>query len=333
VRGAQVDAQFYNSHLALIMRPPAVFGDSAACNSVTCPLLEQYAHRNDVDPRLRELAVITLFLRDPARHFDLLTERATNAGPMLQTVYRALGTPVPPPGADHDVWWRWHTARFTAEPMIKTATALRIAELRTGRDLRSEFRNRLVNAATEQERRVFATFALELDAGALTIDDAKQFAESGAPLLATRIVRPLLRRATPTDSVAASALEAVMRYHFACAELPWTIEPRRACTQPPGPENVIVSDSMPGSIVERWRGQLPFRSAAEERLRDRHKAGTARTYTVSRVGDFVEIKWRDSGTIDRRADSPPYNFTSGGSMFVMRTATGWILIESDHWMS
>ena len=240
--GLSVDAPFYHAFYKLMRRPPVVFrNEGPACTATGCAMLLRYADRTDVDPRLRDLGIVTRFLLDPAGGFPALESRAHSGGTRIaQSMHRTAlgylnewsrpgsGRPIPPPGAPEDAWVAWATpiGDFESIPVLQ------LYMLRTGRDLRREIRQRFDQATSDTTRKLFGEMLAHVDREGMSLAEAERLASSESEImrnLAARIAHRFVGKdAKAPDSVVRRSSTSFLRTTRRALRCPGSSLRRRA---------------------------------------------------------------------------------------------------------
>jgi hypothetical protein len=241
---------FYRTVLRLMLdKPPAITLDTASWGlqpEIFDYLAEQ--GRAASDPRLRDLGVVSLFVRDPRRYADSVRAR-TRAGSVITADAALLAdgvgnaqpwherTEPPQSGASWREWYRWMgpvppgmvnrippprtplLSRLVVRDRLMPfsdfhARAVRISQLVSGRPLIAELQRNVSAAADDSARLVYSTILqglgeLPVDAGAI----AERFRTGSATdfSLARNAVRDLFANVSRTTSVAESGVDSATR--------------------------------------------------------------------------------------------------------------------------
>ena len=185
----------------MLETPPAITPDTTmrVLSGAVLDFLEQQG-RTATDPRLKDIGLLSLFLREPSRWSDsVLARRRAGSVILIDAAYLvdgatayALGTPIPASGATWRDWHHWiigptpAVARpgAPARPRAMTfspahSRAIRMFEARTGRPMVGELRAAMRTADNDSARLVLTTILQglgEITAGA---DEIAQLFRTG----------------------------------------------------------------------------------------------------------------------------------------------------------
>jgi hypothetical protein len=205
---------FYRSALsALIDVPAAITPDTA--NWPLSPAVYDYLAqqgRTARDPRLRDLGLVALFVRDPRRWSDSVLARAATTSPMLEdavSLIRGIGATsasiarpsMPDSGATWRDWLAWMgpiqrrpvapvMPPLLSRPIPRNARmpfeeshvlAIRMYEARTGRRVVAELQRKLATATDDSARLVFSTMLQGLGESPVDLQQLMTQFQSGSP--------------------------------------------------------------------------------------------------------------------------------------------------------
>lgn len=340
--GIGPDAAFPEILNRLMNAPPALARDGAGeCRERVCALLEHYANRNDVDPRLNDLAAIALYYQDPRGGFAALEQRAASGTAMARRVYREAlgypgdsrpgeGEPLPSAGADWQAWAAWGGGST-----FRSARVLRLHSLRTGRDFVREFREGYTAATTDTARFVFGALLITLDTAAFGTDEVVQLVTSSSPTLkrlGERAMHQVLRSARPaSDAVAAPLLNDLIAMMLEGTLPRWQNAGQQQRRQGAPGDVIMISDSLPRAVQERWRDRVALISRAEWEARDPRVESMAHTVDAKQAGPFVILDHAVDGRLARSADEVPYRYGAGETIVLLQTADGWRVVSRTGW--
>ncbi|MDF2771572.1 MAG: hypothetical protein K0S86_1066 [Geminicoccaceae bacterium] len=370
--GAARDPVYENLIQTLTTWPPAITPDSSRwpCTPDACRLLgEQW--RTAREPRLRDVGLAMLVTMDPARWADTVLARAETGAPILRRVAQLVNgvgaiwpaaAQLPLPGADADwrTWIAWSNApnpNYRPPPSMRRGrenqlrldeshtTAIRFFQARTGRDVIGELRRHRAAATDDSARMVYGAILTELGDVPSVGELAAQLRSGSAPeiSLASATVPKLLGpNAPPADS--ATTVEILDRLLASLLERgdPWPPLRRPTTPAPANPPRpagpvrppLVLADSIPAVLREKWRDRLRFITADEWRRMPEHEAAMMMIPSrVARVGPFVRAEVRMSGRLARSPDEAPHLFASGYVYYLVATDEGWRLVTSGSWIT
>jgi hypothetical protein len=233
-RGESVDG-FYRIVVRVMVESPAALERDTARWPLSPSVYEFLAQqgRSAVEPRLRDLGLLSLFVRDPNRWADSVRGRARLGSQIVQEaalMADGVGSSPPSPplgvpdsGATWREWYSWmgplppgminrapYTPLFINRPVVRDrmmpfgpahVRAVRMFELRTGRPVVAELRRQLTGADSDSARLVFGTILQGL--GEMPVDGAEiaakfRMGDASDIQLARAALMELLRTANAT---------------------------------------------------------------------------------------------------------------------------------------
>jgi hypothetical protein len=96
---------------------------------------------------------------------------------------------------------------------------------------------------------------------------------------------------------------------------------------------VLISDSLPPGLRQRWHGRVTLLSDEEWKARDPRAAGSGFYLSARQAGDFVILNYHYSERLQAPPDSAPRHYAGGGSITLLRTATGWKEVSRGGWVT
>lgn len=347
----------------LLRATPILQPDSARwdCGPVHCATIIALGD-TPAEARLRDVALVGAFARDPARWYARVAARADSGSLSAREALRlahgiaaAPGMPqvrLPAEGADWRAWLEWLGG--TVESRRTRGDALRMYAARTGRDPLLELERRRAGEGSDSARAVFS--AILHGMGRLPDPTSHELARlltegaEAAQATAREQLTGLLRRngAPAPDSLAVALLgpmlDSVSRGSRAGA--PWPASPRygggseRSVTLGGdfgGARDVpvfVLDQELPAAV----RGALPpgYRliSRAEWDARPRREGGVLVTVPpVRQWEDFVEVGFSWTVLRPRAPDEAPSGYVGGRSFVLLRRAGGWVVVSGLAWAS
>lgn len=342
--GINVDASFDAVFYTLMRQPPALAHDTAnVCRHNVCEILERYENRGDVDPRLRDLAVIARYYQNPRDGFPALEARAQTGTAMVQRVHRSAlgypsewgqpgeGGPFPAPGTDWQEWAAWLGPDDIVEPAL-----MRLYSIRTGRSFTQEFEAGYRSAQADTARFVFGLLLAAVDSTAFGSEDVVQLLTAESPALnrlGQRVLRRTIRNAQPApDEVAAPLLDDLIAMLFEGRSPPWQNLGRQQQSQSVR-AGFIISDSLSHAVQERWRDRINLISRAEWNARDRRLEGGGYTLRANSAGPFVMLRYDYDGRLAVEPDAAPYLFAAGTTVVLLRIDNEWRVVSQSSWIT
>lgn len=238
------DWLYENLVQALTTWPPVIARDRdrVACTPAACRLLAAQ-WRSAREPRTRDVALVALYVLDPALWADTVLKHDSSSRPLLNAatqLVRGVGAnwpaaskrPMVAPNSDWRDWLEWMNGVDTAYARIHDANAIRYGWPRdtvkrprfeenhrvairmqakqTGRDIVADLHRGYENAQSDKERLVFGTMLRGLGELRLTAEEIAVAFRSGVPerinLARGALMELLAREARPIDSAIASPL-------------------------------------------------------------------------------------------------------------------------------
>lgn len=244
--GLSRDHLYENLAQALTSWPPAA-ADSAgpayvACTIPACEMLAEQ-RRAAREPRTRDVALVALFSRDPARWADTILALAEPRRPLLRraaNLAKGIGATwdaaskavMPDPGSDWRTWLQWMDGRDSVQLAAWAArraslpgrmrsdtvarvrfeethrTAIRMYVAQTGRDITGELKRGYAAAESDSGRLVFGSMLQGLGELRLAEDDMAAAFTSGVPARITLARGALLSRFRESGSVSDGSVAA-----------------------------------------------------------------------------------------------------------------------------
>jgi hypothetical protein len=341
-----------------------------------CRLLAAQWH-DATEPRLRKVGLVAAFALDPRAWGDTLLAIAGGARSALLSeatlLARGVGAtwpaaskaPVPLPNAKWNAWteWmngtdpafrRWRESALPArlqrsEPMLRFEdshrVALRMTELRTGRDIRRELREAWEHATSDSARVVYEYLLYRLADYRPPPDSVAAHFRSASRVrhtLASAELESILTDSTPrADSATTVQLEDRFIGMLLADGNPWrTLDasPHARATQPARETAVettyLLTDSVPVVLREKWSGRIRMISAAEWSARSQRAGGTLFTLApVRRAGPFVRLGVESAGGVARRADQAPWLYYASTTYYLMRLGAEWVIVGTSGWIT
>jgi hypothetical protein len=375
---------FYNSAVRHILdRLPAITPDTSAwtLSPAVFDYLAQQG-RSAVDPRLRDLGLLSLFARDPQRYSDSVRARAQAGSTVVEeaalmidgaTAY-AMGTPLPAAGADWRAWLLWMTgptptvarpgAPARPRPMAFSAAnqrAIRMYEVRTGRDVVSELRRNMSAADSDSARLIYSTILTGLGVASANVDEvARLFISGSAGELAQaragfmdvfRDANAGLGRGAPPPTPGRTGARLALADSITRVEVAdrivsailgrgaplQTVEQKRGFGAGarflfPSPDattgRVLITDSLPPAVVERRQSQGTLLPSSGVNARDpRENREIVRIGNVNHIGPFVQVvlgwdvSYTDAAGVRRGGGSR-------SSLFLLKIDGEWVVVFS-----
>lgn len=334
------------------------------CTPAACERVASLLETAD-EPRLRDVALVVAFARDPARWHDPLQARADSGSLVVREALRmgngvgatwpaARGDPMPPPGASWRVWLAWmgDDVRFRESH----ANALRMYAARTGRDVVRELREtwliegdsaRLVVGTILDEMGVLDT-SLEALAEELLSGSAARVGRARRQL-GTRVPPGRIRGGTPDSllaapEVAAAVVPPLLDSLLAEGRSPWPgVGPAGAIESTVelyiggfhGVRQVplfLLDDNLPPGFVPGSGFQLIDQEGWDARPR-REGGVLFRIAPPTSVGPFATLTWEWSVFERRQADEAPAGYAGGGTVWLVRTGDSWTVVQSRGWIT
>lgn len=329
-----------------------------ACEPEACRRLA--ALRDDArEPRLRDVALLASFARDPARWTGSLRSRADSGSALARrglvladgvgaTWPAAPKTAMPETGADWRVWLAWlgGSVRFENSHRV----ALRYYWARTGRDPVEELR-RAWPPEGDSARLVAGTILEAMDAlGPPDPDSLAAAFRSGDEArieLARRRLRPTLRRegAEAGPELGEALLGPLVDSLLAGAPPPWPAPEERADAGPPvfphfsavpGEDlpRFVLREGLPDDVALRVPPRAEVVDSAAWAARPARAGGVLlRVMPVRAWGDFASLRWNWTVLRRRAPDEAPSGYAGGGGLMLLRTAEGWVVVATDAWIT
>lgn len=374
------DWLYENLVQGLTLWPPAATPDSlarAACTPAACAMLARQLDSRE--PRLRDVALVAGFATDPARWGDTVLRLAADGHRMLRSAAQlarglvstwsaAPELPMPSPGSDWRVWIVWMDGRDSAQlarsrelaqryvwardtlPRVRFeeshATAMRMYQRRTGRDLVGEIRRGYAEAASDSARLVYGTMLEGL--GELRLDDAELVSAftSGVPAriaLARRQLAARLRHAPPLDSALASALVERTLGILTGTATPWRALSADSTDSPRAPRPELhgsgrgaryVAPGLSPAAREAWARRVQLQTPGNTPPLDpREPVVVYRIHPVRGFGSFAMVYVSASEQMGRAPDEAPVHYASGTTYHLMRLGTDWVLVAVEGWVT
>lgn len=349
--GVDRDPPWENIRQVLLRSPPALGRDSAGwgCEPVACRTLAALADA-DVDPRARDLGLLTRFLLDPPSHVDSFRTRI-EAGSVLLKPAASLLTPVPAADADWREWLEWMSpspdpaAPAPARPperirfLSDHGSSIRFETILTGRDVVGEVRRRF-ETSQDSARLLFGTLLDGL--GAMTTDPASLPARLLSSDLVTRRLALsefrswFYRDAAPAD--ATSTAELIDRALAIMIEraAPWP-DADGSITRPDwtlsyvsitGLPIFMDGADLPSELHEKWSARTTILTDAEWQARDqRQPAVFINALSVRSAGPFAAVGLQFQTRIARTPEQTPTGDAGAFTYYLLRTADGWIVVN------
>lgn len=365
---------------ALHLYPPAAMRDTASwpCTPAACRMLaEQYP--SATEPRLRLVGLIARFVLDPRTWSDSLLAHATENHALLSApvmLARGVGAtwpaatnrPIPAPGADWHAWTDWMNGRDTAwarahpgPPALVArlavplrfdethATAIRLTEARTGRDIVGELGGELARATSDSARLVYEYMLNNLGAVHPTVESVAALLRSTSPEKRTLGIQQVEKlfagpteRADPatTDSLQDVLIATALEHHGRRWRRLGTDSGARADVAPPpmreapNEQTFLLADSLSPGLRAKWAPHVRIITRADWDKRSDREGGTLFTLTpVARVGPFVRLRVESSGRIPRAANQAPWLYYASTTYYLMQLEGEWVLVTMEGWIT
>jgi hypothetical protein len=334
----------------------------AACERVIS-LLETAS-----EPRLRDVALVAAFARDPAAWYEPLRTRAESGSLVVREALRmgdgvgatwpaARGDPVPPPGASWRVWLSWMggEVRFQSSH----ANALRMYEARTGRDVVGEL-SRGWPVPEDSAKAVLGTILREM--GELDPPTLEQLADEllSGSIARVRAARSQLFTRVPPGRIRGEAADSLVAPAGVLAEvLPALLDSLMAEGRSPwpgvGPEGTIdpsvalylggfhgvrdvpfflLDENLPpGFAPDVGAGFEPIDQETWDARPPREGGVLLGVSPLTAVGPFVSLAW-DWVVFERRGpDEAPSGYAGGGTVWLLRRNGGWTVVSTLGWIT
>jgi hypothetical protein len=330
--------------------------EPAACDALT-RLLDSAA-----EPRLRDVALVGAFAREPERWYDRLVQRAEGGSVIAQRavlVADGVGStwpagpqlPMPEAGADWRRWLAWMggTVRWERSHM----DAMRMYAARTGRDPVAELLDRWPTAE-DSARLVFGAILRGVDAlDPATADELRRMIVSGSaaehqvatrqlegriraagaappPELAIELLRPLL------DSIAARGDSPWPALHDLVAGAGgrlihgWAVEYHGVRDVP----IYVLDEGLPAEVMANL--PAPFRAISREAWDARPLRAGGALVTVQppiHWEGFSALNWNWTVRVPRAENEAPAGYVGGGGLILLSTPDGWRVVHTSAWIS
>ena len=369
--GLDRDPLYENLRQGFLAAPPALASDTSAwpCTPEACRRLAEQA-ADATEPRLRDLALVTRFVLEPAEWDDEILARA-EAGSVLvrpavlllqgvgATWPAASKAPLPPPGADWRDWLEWMNgmdpdfrARFPNPPEgtrvrfeESHANAIRLFAARTGRDVAAELQRKLREASGDSARLVYDAILLglgERQPEPVAVAERILSGSSADRDRARREMLRLFRAAEPADTPL--AVELLDRLLATVVEdaAPWDALDASGAHRGPGLRRLTVghdsvfllADSLPRTLRDRWRDRVRIVSAGDFRDRADPVPGIhLRVSDVARIGPFVSLGIDYTVYVVRGDARTPSGYAGGITVYLVQTPDGWIRVHTSEWIT
>lgn len=341
------------SELIAAVREDNPTGSGSGCVPADCEAILADMEASP-EPRLREVALVARFHRDPAAYWDpllalrdsgsTLADRAIALGRGVGATWPAAPkAPMPDAGADWRAWLAWMGGEVRLGSTH--AAALRVYRQRTARDPLDDLETRWPDLESDSARLVVGAilrFADRLAPPTPSELHADLLSESAAAAAAAR--RELRRLLSVADTVpAADALPflgPVLDSILAVGRPPWPRAPRLEYDTALGQgfhgaleAPVFVSDGYLPRGLPAGRAVTAVDSATWAG-RDRRAAGVLVEFSpVRRLGDLVHLDWSWTAWFEREPDETPVGYAGGESLWLARTDDGWVVVESGAWIT
>lgn len=314
------------------------------------------------EPRLRDVALAGAFVRDPARWWDRVLARADSGSLIAANAVRlgrgvgatwpaAPQTPVPEPGADWRVWLDWLGG---ADRWGEShAHALRVYAARTGRDPLDEVRTAWPPEG-DSARLVIATILRGMNV--LAEPTASELADlllSGSEANVRRAQRDLVTRVRrdgrpASDSLRAALLRPLIDSIATRGDAPWpgvrdgVDRPRgrwihRWAITFHGVDDVpvfVLDEELPRAVASALPSDFTLITPGAWDARPlRDGAALITLRPIVEWEGFVELGW-SWRVFERRApEQAPSGFAGGGSVILLRTSNGWVVVNHTAWIT
>ena len=364
--GVSRDALYENLVQTFVTWPRALMPDSTRwrCVADACRLFEAQ-WREAREARLRDVGLAALVTRDPAGWADSAIARAATGSHVIVSAAElangvgatwpaAAKVPLPAPNADWRAWRAWSnspapgyrpTPMFGMQPDMRVeashVNAIRMYEVRTGRDVVAELRRDLAAATEDSARMVFGAILIGLGDRPTVDQVAAQFRSGSAPQieLAQRSLRGLFQGRAP---LADSATQIAVLDRLLSVEVeggvPWPslMPPRKPVPLPPNmprapavtPARYVLADSVPRALREKWRDRVRFIGVDEwQRMSDRDAATLLTLSSVERVGPFLRVQTSTAGRSSRAPNEMPWLFFGSSRYYLLADGDGWVIVS------
>jgi len=336
----------------------------AACERVIS-LLETAS-----EPRLRDVALVTAFARDPATWYDRLLARADSGSLVVRGALlmgQGVGAtwpaalvdpvPVPPPGASWRVWLSWLGGEVRFE--TSHTQALRMYEARTGRQVLEELRRRWPPDG-DSAQVILGTILR----GTGTLDPptheelaAELLSGSGPRVKAAqgqlpRLVPPIPRRSQGPDSlraperVVAQILSPLLDSLMTGGRAPWPgLDAEGSVVAEPslplggfhgvqGASLFLVDENLPPGFVPSSESGFELIGRVESDARPAREGGVLLSVTpLTTVGPFATVSWAWTALERRGPDEAPSGYAGGATIWLLKEAQSWIVVSVMHWIT
>lgn len=322
------------------------------------------------EPRLRDVALVTAFARDPARWYERVKARADSGSLIARAAVRmgdgvgstwpaALRDPVPVP-ATRWSWrdwlaWMGGTVRFEPSHM----QALRAYSARTGRDVVGEFVQawppesdsaRLVLGTVLRGMGVLEPATLEELAVDLLSGSLSRVAGARRQL-AARVPLGRIRGEAPDSLLAAANVVAewlppLLDSLMAEGRSPWPGVDHDGAIAPSvalylggfhGIRDVprfLLDENLPQGFVPAPGSGFELIDQTAWDARPLREGGVLLTVSplIAR-GPFVVLSWMWEAFEHRSPSEAPSGYAGGGAVWLLRTDNGWTVVNGSGWIT
>lgn len=376
--GVQRDGFYEDLAQALLTAPPAVTRDTARwpCTPDACRLLAAQWH-DATEQRLRDVGLVAAFALDPLGWGDtLLAVAGSTKSPLLAhgsllargvagTSAGSSKTPIPEANANWRAWTEWMSGVNPAFQRWRDSTipvamrgpapllgfgdshriALRVAELRTGRNISGELRHAWTHAGTDSASVVYEYMLFRLGDYRPPPDSIATHFRSSSRVRHELAIQELESILTDSSALADSATTVRLENDLISMTLadghPWrTLDapPNGRAPQPMRESALettyLLTDSVPAAVRAQWAERIRTITAAEWKARSERTGGTLFTLTsVRRVGPFARLGLESSGRLARRGDQAPWLYYGGTTYYLMQLGNEWVIVGTSGWVT
>ena len=370
--GADRDALFQSLVSVLVQTPPAVNSDTTRwpCTPAACALLaDQY--RAARQPELKTLGLLAHFVMDPRRWTDSLPADTTKWSHLLGDA-RLLANgavavsrspskdPLPGPADDWRPWVEWMVgvgnepvcvdgACMSRSRIMQTrklyfgrahATAFRFGEVRTGRDIVGELRQKLAAATTDSGKLVYEYLLFQIGQYRPTAASiARHLSESPILVELGAIEIPALFENAPPradDSTTTAVMDRFISIALGL-ESPWrnldTLRPTYDGDDLRLPKDklLLLADDLPPALRVKWSARVPIVTQSQWRDRSaRADAALIALRSVARVGPFVRLEVSTQNRETRPYMTEPSFYRARRTYYLMERDDEWVLVAFSH---